>query len=64
MLNQDLSVEDRSAEWLISEAGYKNFLKWEKIFRKYPLSSVPPHIAASHMARVDAQLAVESDSVS
>jgi hypothetical protein len=54
VLNQDLSAEDRAAEWLISDAGYKRFLKWEKLFTKHPLAGVPAHLAASRAAWADA----------
>jgi hypothetical protein len=60
MLKQDLSVEDRAAEWLISDAGYKRFLKWEKIFTEHALAGVPAHLAASRAAWADAMLETQS----
>jgi hypothetical protein len=66
MLNQDLSVEDRAAEWLISDDGYRRFLKWERLFTEHALAGVPAHRAASRAAWADAMIetqSVETESV-
>jgi len=49
---------DAAVEWVLSDAGYKRFLGWERIFTRHPLPGVPAHIAASKMTWGDAEAAV------
>jgi hypothetical protein len=53
-------LSEAALAWLVSDAGYERFLKWETIFRKNPLPSVAPHIAASYATRADAMLETQS----
>ena len=45
---------EKAAAWVISDAGYKRFRRWEKLFEQFPLAGVPPHIAASKLCWADA----------
>jgi hypothetical protein len=60
VLNQDLSAEDRAAEWLISNAGFDRFLKWEQLFTEHPIAGVAAHLAASRAVWADAMLETRS----
>jgi hypothetical protein len=51
-------VYSDAADFVISDEGYKRFLKWEKLFTEHPIPGIPANIAASRMVWADGELAV------
>jgi hypothetical protein len=51
-----------AADFVISDKGYKTFLKWENLFTEHPISGVPANIAASRMVWADGELRAKENS--
>jgi hypothetical protein len=55
-------VYSDAADFVISDEGYKRFLKWEKLFTEHPIPGIPANIAASKMVWADGELRVNENS--
>jgi hypothetical protein len=54
------AVYSDAVDFVISDEGYRAFLKWERLFTEYPVNGVPANIAASRMVWADGELAVRN----